>query len=492
MIATIEDAPEISALSALSFAAPWSEADIASAISDPQAIVLITKSDSQLLAYAICYHAGGEGVYGEIFNAALQAKAYVCDDIEALIESALACIPDHTNVYKAVAYALKLFREGKPLSEARELILSEYGSPNFTYAPQNIAFGVCGIRWGSDFEDAILKTVNLGYDTDCTVATAAATLGIMYGTSYIPEKWSKPVGDKIAVSSMIKGLNAPADLDELTKESIRLHNMIKYADREAIIAATPSRVDAKYQRYVLTSDEKTGVYATLRYTGQPTCVPDQECRVSVEIVNNSLWRWKVRADLICPDGLYSDDTKDIVIGQMSEETAEFTVKANKMPENRYNRVCLRLTRLNDGSVWSEYRLPFIVLRPNVWTINGKKQYEAGCGVTLYGDMPEHVCEATLYEPQTRKTTLICNGERPIKLELDGKVLFDADVGLYLPAYHRSPAEQRAVLMLEKGEHKLKITVRNNGKAPVFTFSYNSTHEVSEPGNNYMHIDAILK
>ena len=61
MLAVTDDAPEISALSALSFAAPWSEADIASAIADPQAIVLITRSDSQLLAYAICYHAGGEG-----------------------------------------------------------------------------------------------------------------------------------------------------------------------------------------------------------------------------------------------------------------------------------------------------------------------------------------------------------------------------------------------------------------------------------------------
>ncbi|MBR6921719.1 MAG: ADP-ribosylglycohydrolase family protein, partial [Clostridia bacterium] len=441
---------------------------------------------------AIVDHAGGEGVNGEIFNAALQAKAYVCDDVQELIESALACIPEQSNVYKAVAYALQLFREGKTLLETRELILSKYGSPNFTYAPQNIAFGVCGILWGKDFEDAILKTVNLGYDTDCTVATAAATLGIMYGTSYIPEKWSKPIGDAITVSAMIKGLPAPKDLDELTKESIRLYHMLQYADREAIIAATPSRTDANYQRYNLTSNEKDGVYVTLRYFDTPYCAPDHECPVSFEIQNNSKRSWRIKTDLICPDGFYCGGGPELFIDPGEAELAVLTLKAAKIPEQRYNRICFKITRINDNSVWSEYRLPFTVLRPNVWTINGKKRYEAGCNVKLDDDVPEHVCETTLYEPQTRKTTLICNSERPVKLELDGETLFDADVGLHLPAYHRSPGEQRAELLLKQGEHKVKITVKNNGKAPLFTFCYTSTRDVTEPGSNYMHIDAILK
>jgi ADP-ribosylglycohydrolase len=441
---------------------------------------------------AIVDHAGGEGVNGEIFNAALQAKAYVCDDVQELIESALACIPEQSNVYKAVAYALQLFREGKTLLETRELILSKYGSPNFTYAPQNIAFGVCGILWGKDFEDAILKTVNLGYDTDCTVATAAATLGIMYGTSYIPEKWSKPIGDAITVSAMIKGLPAPKDLDELTKESIRLYNMLKYADREAIIAATPSRTDANYQRYNLTSNEKDGVYVTLRYFDTPYCAPDHDCPVSFEIQNNSKRSWRIKTELISPDDFYCVRGPELLIDPGEAELAILTLKAIDMPEQRYNRICFKITRINDNSVWSEYRLPFTVLRPNVWTINGKKRYEAGCNVKLDGDAPEHVCETTLYEPQTRKTTLICNSERPVKLELDGEVLFDADVGLHLPAYHRSPGEQRAELLLKQGEHNVKITVKNNGKAPLFTFCYTSTRDVTEPGSNYMHIDAILK
>ena len=291
---------------------------------------------------------------------------------------------------------------------------------------------------------------------------------------------------------MIKGLPAPKDLDELTRESIRLHNILKYADREAIIAATPSRTDANYQRYIITSNEKDGVYVTMRYFDTPYCAPDHECPVSFEIQNNSKRSWRIRTELICPDGFYCDRGPELFIEPGEAELAILTLKAIDMPEQRYNRICFKITRINDGSVWSEYRLPFTVLRPNVWIINGEKRYEAGCSVTLDGDAPEHVCETTLYEPQSRKTTLICNTERPVKLELDGKILFDSGEALYLPAYHRSPGAQRANVQLEEGEHRIRVTVKNNGKKPVFTFSVNSTGEVSEPGSYYAHIDALLK
>ncbi|MBP5207940.1 MAG: ADP-ribosylglycohydrolase family protein [Clostridia bacterium] len=463
-----------------------SEIWAAVAAGDPELAAALAVRD------AVVDHAGGEGVNGEIFNAALQAKAYVCDDIEILIESALACIPEQSRVYKAVAYALELFRDGKTLPEARELILGRFGSPNFTNAPQNIAFGICGILWGKDFEDSILKTVNLGYDTDCTVATAAATLGIMYGTSYIPEKWSRPIGEKITVSDMIKGLKAPADLDELTRESIRLYKVLKNSDREAIIAATPSRIDAGYQTYVITSDEKSGIYAVMRYLTDPMCAPGYDCRVSFEIRNNSSFRCRFKADVICPENVFCDDEADITVEPGWAEKIEFTLKACAMPDMRFSRACLRLTRINDGSVWTEYRLPFALLRPNVWRINGQEKYFPCSTVKLDGDAPEYVCTTTLCEPQSRSCMMFCNSENPLKLELDGKVIFDSDGALYLPAYNRSPRSQRAEFNIEGGEHEVKVTVKNAGKSPKFYFTCNSGHACSEPGSFYMHIEDVLK
>ena len=62
-------------------------------------------------------------------------------------------------------------------------MLEHHGHPNFTDAPQNIAFTILGWLYGEDFGDAILKAVNCGYDTDCTGATLGAILGIIGGKS---------------------------------------------------------------------------------------------------------------------------------------------------------------------------------------------------------------------------------------------------------------------------------------------------------------------
>ena len=99
---------------------------------------------------AVVDHAGGEGVFGEIFNAALEAAAYESDDIPALIREALTYIPENSRVYRSVSHMLALYEDGVPLPEAREIILREHGRNNFTDAPQNIAFELAGLLWGGE------------------------------------------------------------------------------------------------------------------------------------------------------------------------------------------------------------------------------------------------------------------------------------------------------------------------------------------------------
>ncbi len=87
-------------------------------------------------------------MFGEIFNAALEAAAYESDDIPALIREALTYIPENSRVYRSVSHMLALYEGGVPLPEAREIILREHGRNNFTDAPQNIAFELAGLLWG--------------------------------------------------------------------------------------------------------------------------------------------------------------------------------------------------------------------------------------------------------------------------------------------------------------------------------------------------------
>ena len=101
---------------------------------------------------AVVDHAGGEGVFGELFNAALEAAAYASTDVPALIREALTYIPATSRVFGAVSLMLEQYEAGAELLAAREQVLAKYGNPNFTDAPQNIAFGLAGLLWGKDFE----------------------------------------------------------------------------------------------------------------------------------------------------------------------------------------------------------------------------------------------------------------------------------------------------------------------------------------------------
>lgn len=160
------------------------------------------------LAYqdAMVDHAGGEGVYAEMYNAVLESLAFEESDRETLIEKAVAFLPAGCVTAKVIRDTLKWYREGVSYTDIRDLILKSCGSDNFTYAPQNMAFITVGLLYGSDFGDCLLKAVNMGYDTDCTGATTGAICGILWGRKGIPAAWREPVSERIAVSKEIVGL----------------------------------------------------------------------------------------------------------------------------------------------------------------------------------------------------------------------------------------------------------------------------------------------
>lgn len=182
------------------------------------------------LAYedAICDHAGGESVYGEMFNAAIESASFVVSEIETLIAIGRSYVADGSQTALAVDAALMAFRAGDDWKAARKRVLEATPSYNAQYSPINMAFQVIGLLYGSDFGDAICKAVNCGYDTDCTGATVGSILGILLGASGLPAAWTEPLGTVIATNESWGGLrNAstgpnpmPVDLNELTVRTL--------------------------------------------------------------------------------------------------------------------------------------------------------------------------------------------------------------------------------------------------------------------------------
>ncbi len=186
------------------------------AAGDPQLAASLAWKD------AVLDHAGGEGVYGEMFWAALQSAAFVISDPLTLIQIGLAMIPIHSLIARAIGEAVWCHQNGVEWQEAREHILQCFAYQRPCYAPDNHAFTIIGWLYGQDFGDCLCTAVNCGYDTDCTGATLGATLGIIGGTAAIPDKWRAPIGEDIILHPFTKDLDAPATVANLTDQTVAI------------------------------------------------------------------------------------------------------------------------------------------------------------------------------------------------------------------------------------------------------------------------------
>ena len=253
------------------------------------------------LAYedAIVDHAGGEGAYGEIFLAALESEAFVAGDVERLINVGLKAIPEECRVAKAVRDTLRWYGESGSWEDVRARILEVHGRPNFTDAPQNIAFVVLGWLEGEgDFGRSICAAVNCGYDTDCTGATLGAILGIIYGRSGLPERWTEPLGDGIATNvdwGGVRNFSPPKDLSELTERTCEMGRRLS--------AFPAGEVKDLWSR---SPWELTYEFPTLRvrvdYKGPPTVRFGVGRRLDFGLENLTPLPLEVEAELRAPEG----------------------------------------------------------------------------------------------------------------------------------------------------------------------------------------------
>ncbi len=168
-----------------------------------------------------------EGVYGEIFLAAMESAAFSGNPVHSLIETALSFIPETSSLHRAVTLTVSLHGQGKTLEETRSGILRSFGHHNFTDCVQNISFIIAGLLHGEgDFLKTIVSAVNCGYDTDCTGATVGAILGIMKGRKQLLREGYR-AGEEVVAGCGIRGIDVPATLKELTEWTAGIGNEVE-------------------------------------------------------------------------------------------------------------------------------------------------------------------------------------------------------------------------------------------------------------------------
>ncbi len=163
------------------------------------------------------------GIYGEMFIAAMIAAAAAEQDIRAVIEAGLAYIPSKSRLTADVREIVALYDAGKTADEIIAHIhtrFNEYSGNDWCYTNSNAMIVtmalLCG---GGDFGASICLAVQSCFDTDCNGATVGSIIGIRNGERGIDPYWYAPFEKRLYTS--IEGYNL-VDIPQLAKATFDL------------------------------------------------------------------------------------------------------------------------------------------------------------------------------------------------------------------------------------------------------------------------------
>lgn len=319
---------------------------------------------------AIVDHAGGESVYGEIFNAALESAAFVIDDKERLVEIGLTFIPTQSKTAAAVKDALDAFRKGLDWKDARNYVLDRSYSQIAQYSPVNLGFQTIGLLYGQDFGDAICKAVNCGYDTDCTGATVGAILGIIGGKEGVPKEWSAPIDDKITTNAKwggIVNLRQPQNIGELTRRVCAIGRRMLSLNGVSLTELGDAGLNVSDATKALwnaspdvVSFDLGGVKASVAYVDGPSVAAGERKRVSIALESRRLITLRGRVSLALPKGwTCSSAFGPFELAPRGSARLTFTVEvADPADIHTSNRGSVRVW-LEDEPCWGDLPLVFV-------------------------------------------------------------------------------------------------------------------------------------
>jgi ADP-ribosylglycohydrolase len=159
------------------------------------------------LAADLAYRAGtvshdGESVYAAQLLAAMEAQAFVTDDIDALIDTGLTVIPADSLIATMIADVRRWHTEEPDWRAARDLLDRDYGYHRYGggchVIPNHGLIILALLYGGGDWDHSMMIVNTCGWDTDCNSGNLGCLLGIRNGmAAFDKQDWRGPVADRI-------------------------------------------------------------------------------------------------------------------------------------------------------------------------------------------------------------------------------------------------------------------------------------------------------
>jgi len=138
------------------------------------------------------------GIYGEMFCAAMQAAAFVEHDPRRLVEIGLGQIPGECRLAEGVRECLVWIEDCADWEACMERLEDRYAGMSPVHTINNALICILSLFYGEmDTRRSTTIAVMAGLDTDCNGATVGSMVGAAAGRSAFDESFAAPLGDRV-------------------------------------------------------------------------------------------------------------------------------------------------------------------------------------------------------------------------------------------------------------------------------------------------------
>lgn len=430
---------------------------------------------------AICDHAGGESVYGELFNVTIESAAFVIADREQLLDIGLSYVPPNSRTARAVRAARDAYAQGMDWKQARAHVLRATPHHVAQYSPINMGFQVIGWLYGDDFGDALCKTVNCGYDTDCTGATIGSILGIIAGGRALPRKWTEPLGESISTNEAWGGIKhastgpnpVPVSLEELTDRVIAVAHKVRTAlpldSREAAPSSPVAGAEIKqlWNRSPMRVEfALPSLHVGVDYVDTPAAIPGTARTIITHLTNPHPAPVAAACRLTLPDG-WSDApaAQQVEVPAGDERRVEWSIRLPAAAQvANTNRLLLSVEPHERPA---QPAVPIVLIGAHKYRVSELYPLEGRTDRALFdAELDPERSVGPLIEPAARAG--VWREVYALDNALPATGALDAGGALYLQTFLWAPAE-RDVLLAAMATTPAKMWV--NGEPRVASYRY---------------------
>lgn len=180
---------------------------------DPESAARMAFADASLSHTA-------NGVYGEMWAAALIAGAFTAPDAVTAVRRSVDWIPTGSRLFATVAHVLAAYDDGATWEDVIGWVDQTFADHSWVHTLNNAAIIAAGLLWGDeDVAASIGLTVMAGLDTDSSAATVGSVLGALHGATALPAHLVEPLHDRL--SSAVHGYDG-SRISELAGRTLAL------------------------------------------------------------------------------------------------------------------------------------------------------------------------------------------------------------------------------------------------------------------------------